>query len=67
MDVRLTTTDVAWRLVVATMVALALLMALGATSASAATPTARRVQDIITGRTTRSSRLRSMPPAGVTA
>lgn len=50
MDTRLTTHDT-WRLLIATIVALALVMALGATSVSAVSPTACRVQNTDTGRT----------------
>ena len=52
MDTRLTTTHDTWRLAhLAAIVALALLMTLGATSASAASPTACRVQNTDTGKT----------------
>ena len=51
MGTRLTTTHGTWRLLIATIVALALVMALGATSASAASPTACRVQNTDTGKT----------------
>jgi hypothetical protein len=48
MDTRLTTHGT-WRLLSATIMALALVMALGVTSASAASPTACRVQNTTTG------------------
>ena len=51
MDTRLTATQGIWRLFIAAMVALALLATLGATSASAASPTACRVQNSATGKT----------------
>ena len=51
MDTRLTTTYGIWRSLIAATVALALLMTLGATSASAASPTACRVQNTDTGKT----------------
>ena len=51
MDRRLTTAHGVGPLLVATVVALALVMALGATPASAASPTACRVQSTITGKT----------------
>ena len=51
MDTRLTATHDTRRLLLATIVALALVMTLGATSASAASPTACRVQNTDTGKT----------------
>ena len=50
MDAQLTTIHGPWRLLVAATVALTLLMALGATSASAASPTACRVRNTDTGK-----------------
>jgi hypothetical protein len=51
MDARLTTTRGTWRLLLAIIVALAVVMALGATSASAAPPAACRVKNTTTGKT----------------
>ena len=51
MDTRLTTTYGIWRSLIAATLALALLATLGATSASAASPTACRVQNTNTGKT----------------
>ena len=51
MDTRLTTTH--WRLLLATVVALSLVMALGATSTTAASSTSCRVQNTVTGKTFR--------------
>ena len=51
MDTRLATMHGTWRLLLATVMALALLMTLGATSASAASPTACRVRNTDTGKT----------------
>jgi hypothetical protein len=58
MDTRLTRTLGFWRLIVAAIVAVALLMALGATSVSAASPTACRVQNTDSGKT-----YTALPPA----
>jgi hypothetical protein len=51
MDTRLSTTRVTWLLLLAAVVALALVMALGATSASAGSPTDCRVRNTDTGET----------------
>jgi len=51
MDTRLTITQGMWRSLIAAIVALALVMALGASSASAASPPACRVQDTDSGKT----------------
>ncbi len=51
MDRRLTTTQGMWRLLVAAITALALVMALGATSASAARSATCSVTDTDSGRT----------------
>jgi hypothetical protein len=51
MDTRLTATRGIWRLHIATAVVLALVMVLGATTPTAASPTACRVQNTITGKT----------------